>query len=144
MEAAKKDSWSLEPEEGEAQTVLIKLVSNLTHLFVTVQAIVRNFAILAPGSSFYHGSQTKLGQTTDIKLNDLFAYVLYQAAVKSLKAPTAEESTILHELSHEPRSMTAIQTTDAIMDTYIKQPVTEWEESLQKLDIAPLRIGTRL
>ena len=42
------------------------------------------FAILAQGSAFLHGSQTSNGGAADSRINDLFTYVAYQAAIEGL------------------------------------------------------------
>ena len=43
-----------------------------------VNAMAKTFAILAQGSSFMHGSNTKIGDSADGRLNDLFTFVAYQ------------------------------------------------------------------
>ena len=58
------------------------------------------FAILAQGSAFMHASKTDNGAAADVRLNDLFAYVAYQAAIKNL---LPLESSIIHDLSPVPR-----------------------------------------
>ena len=65
-----------------------------------VKAIGITYAILAQGSAFYHGSQTKNGEAADSKINDLFAYVAYKAAFENLEP---KDSSIIHELSKTPR-----------------------------------------
>ena len=38
------------------------------------------YALLAQGSAFWHGSQTRgVGLPADTKLNDLFAFVVFEA-----------------------------------------------------------------
>ena len=58
------------------------------------------FGILGQGSAFWHGSETNNGGSADVVINDLFAYVAYQAAVENL-VPT--DSSIIHYLSPTPR-----------------------------------------
>ena len=65
-----------------------------------VLAFMQTFAYLAQGSALLHGSQTELGHIADIRLNDLFAYVGYQAAVSNVKPL---DSSIIHDLSLTPR-----------------------------------------
>ena len=57
------------------------------------------FGILTQGSAFWHGSETLNGASADVVINDLFAYVAYQAAVENL---LPKESSIIHELSPRP------------------------------------------
>ena len=49
-----------------------------------VKAMASTFAILAQGSAFWHGSETSNGGSADVRINDLFAYVAYQAAMEGL------------------------------------------------------------
>ena len=59
------------------------------------------YALLAQGSAFWHGSQTRgVGLPADTKLNDLFAFVAYQAAVENLGP---RDNSIIHDLSPTPR-----------------------------------------
>ena len=59
------------------------------------------YALLAQGSAFWHGSQTRgVGLPADTKLNDLFAFVAYQAAVENL---SPRDNSIIHDLSPTPR-----------------------------------------
>ena len=51
---------------------------------VHVNSMGMVFAILAQGSAFLHGSQTENGKAADSRINDLFAYVAYQAAIDGL------------------------------------------------------------
>ena len=70
----------------------------------TVTKIAESFAILTFGSSFFHGSETELGKTQDVKSNDLMAYVIHQAAVENIPYDP-----ILHDLSISPRNMTSAE-----------------------------------
>ena len=65
-----------------------------------VNAIAKTFAILAQGSSFMHGSNTNNGGSADVRINDLFAYVTYQAAVRNLGEV---DSAIIHDLNYTKR-----------------------------------------
>ena len=47
-------------------------------------AMASTFAILGQGSAFWHGSETNNGGSADVRINDLFAYVAYQAAMEGL------------------------------------------------------------
>ena len=70
--------------------------------YFSVVALLQNFALLGQGSAFMHGSETSLGGMCDVKLNDLFTYVAYQAMVENL-APL--DDPLIHELSLTPRSV---------------------------------------
>ena len=45
----------------------------------TVAKIAQAFAINTFGSAFMHGSDTNLGGSQDVRSNDLFPYIIYQA-----------------------------------------------------------------
>jgi hypothetical protein len=47
-----------------------------------------------------HGSNTINGESCDTRMNDLFAYIVYQVAVKNLGMP---ENSVIHHLSVAPR-----------------------------------------
>ncbi len=96
------------------------------------------FAILGQGSAFWHGSETNNGGSADVIINDLFAYVGYQAAVKNL-APA--DNSIIHQLSSTPREKSANEITDFFVDMYINVPVEEWGGLLEAQDIPSLRLG---
>ena len=70
------------------------------YIFFSVNAMGITFGILTQGSAFWHGSETLNGASADVVINDLFAYVAYQAAVENL---LPKESSIIHELSLSPR-----------------------------------------
>ena len=67
---------------------------------LTVNAMAKTFAILAQGSSFMHGSNTNNGGSADVRINDLFTYVAYQAAVRNLGEP---DNAIIHDLNYTAR-----------------------------------------
>merc|ERR1711935_233161 len=102
-----------------------------------VKAMAMTFAILAQGSAFLHGSQTKNGDAADVVINDLFAYVAYQGAMRKV-APT--ESSIIHDLSLTPRAKSGNQITSDFVDMYINVPVEEWGTLLRASDIPNLRL----
>ena len=65
-----------------------------------MNSIGKAFASLGLGSSFMHGSQTTVGGIADVRVDDLFAWIVYQEGVKNL--PT-DNPFIIYELSLEPR-----------------------------------------
>ena len=62
-------------------------------------AIRQTYALLTFASSFYHGSETHLGERQDGMSNALFAFILHQAMLDSVPY-----SPVLHDLSHSPRN----------------------------------------
>ncbi len=103
-----------------------------------VLAFVRTYAYLATGSAFMHGSETEAGHVADIRLNDLFAYIGYQAAVAGLEPL---DSSILHDLSVKPRSKSAVETTEDLQAIYTDQSVEEWTDALNEMDVPGVRLG---
>ena len=72
----------------------------LLNLIYEVKSIGKAFASLGLGSAFMHGSNTSVGAASDVRVNDLFAWVVYQEGIRNL--PTSKPS-IIYELSLEPR-----------------------------------------
>ena len=64
----------------------------------TVNKIAQSFALITFGSAFYHGSETVLGNSQDTTSNDLFAFILHQAALVNVPF-----NPVLHDLSQTPR-----------------------------------------
>lgn len=81
---------------------LIDLISKIRYVFfsVPVNMMGITYAILAQGSAFLHGSQTRNGGAADVVLNNLFAYVAYQAVVENLEQ---SNNPMIHDLSLTPR-----------------------------------------
>ena len=65
-----------------------------------MKSIEKAFASLGVGSCFLHGSKTIVGEYSDVRVNDLFGWIVYQEGVKNL--PTDKPS-VIYELSLEPR-----------------------------------------
>ena len=105
--------------------------------FAPVKAMAMTFAILAQGSAFLHGSQTKNGGAADVRINDLFAYVAYQAAMRNV---LPKENSILHDLSFTPRAKSGNEITSDFIDMYINVPVEEWGSLLKAADFPNLRL----
>merc|ERR1711997_1316646 len=102
-----------------------------------VKAMAITFAILAQGSAFWHGSETVNGGHADVRINDLFAYVAYQAVMQKV---VPLESSIIHDLSLTPRVSNGNQITSDFVDMYINDPVEEWGTKLVAADIPNLRL----
>jgi len=102
-----------------------------------VKAMAITFAILGQGSAFWHGSETINGGAADVRINDLFAYVAYQAAMKNV---LPLESSIIHDLSPTPRAKSGIEITSDFVDMYINDPVVEWGNKLEAADFPSLRL----
>jgi len=95
-----------------------------------VTKIAESFAILTFGSSFMHGSNTRLGVEQDVRSNDLFPYVIHQAAVANL-----EYNPIIHDLALEPRALSAEEAVDTWLDMYDNKPVSEWLDTTRNMNL---------
>jgi len=95
-----------------------------------VTKIAESFAILTFGSSFMHGSNTRLGVEQDVRSNNLFPYVIHQAAVANFAYDP-----IIHDLSLEPRALSAVEAVDAWLDMYDNKPVTEWMQTTRNMNL---------
>ena len=100
----------------------------------TVAKIAESFAILTFGSAFMHGSNTTLGRQQDVRSNDLFPYVIHQAAMSSIPY-----SPVIHDLSESPRMMSGEEMVDYWLDMFNNIPVSDWLEAMSLLDLPPLQ-----
>ena len=98
----------------------------------TVKKISESFAIVTFGSAFMHGSETQLGARQDVMSNDLFTYVIHQAAMTNIPYDP-----IIHDLSYTPREMLGEEIVDAWLDMFENLPVEEWYDAAGLFDIMP-------
>jgi len=112
VEICKQHSWTL-PKE-------------------TITKVAQGFAINTVASAFFHGSQTRLGGSQDGMSNNLFAYILHQAALVSVPYDP-----VLHDLSYTPRGLSGEEVIDLMLEMYKTKPVQEWYEESQTFDVAP-------
>ena len=77
-----------------------------------ITKIAEAYAIVTFGSSFWHGTETHLGLIQDTKSNDLFTFVLHQAAMVNFPYDP-----VLHDLSFTPRKMSGTETVDFWLGT---------------------------
>ena len=77
----------------------------------TVVKIAEAFALNTFGSAFMHGSDTRLGTLQDVRANDLFSFIIYQAGVSNLPYDP-----VIHDLSLEPRLASATDIVDIFHD----------------------------
>ena len=99
-----------------------------------VTKIAESFAILTFGSAFMHGSNTSLGRKQDVRSNDLFPFVIHQAAMSSIPY-----SPVIHDLSNTPRLMSGEEMVDYWLDMFNNIPVSDWFEAMSMLDVPPLQ-----
>ena len=89
----------------------------------TVSKIAQAFAINTFASAFMHGSDTNLGGSQDVRSNDLFPFIIYQARQLLLEpqilifcsqagVSNIPYNPVIHDLSTEPRNVTGEQAVD--------------------------------
>ena len=89
----------------------------------TVSKIAQAFAINTFASAFMHGSDTHLGASQDVRSNDLFPFIIYQARQFLLQpqilifcsqagVSNIPYNPVIHDLSTEPRNVTGEQAVD--------------------------------
>ena len=96
------------------------------------RAMKRNFATLAIGSAFWHGSYTSVGLEFDNRQIAMIAYIGHQISVSNL--PDSGKPWILRELSLTPRNQTSLFLTDEFTRMFITKPVSEWAQILDSGD----------
>ena len=90
-----------------------------------VTAMASTFAILGQGSAFWHGSETNNGGSADVRINDLFAYVAYQAAMEGLGV---NDNPVITHLANYSRyvKIRQIERTSALFGLECKQHFTNF------------------
>ena len=80
--------WQILWQQPGAQNTIIKCEPwwPVTLQLISDGALVKASSYLAVGSALLHGSQTSLGGTFDVRLNDLIIYLMYQDAMKSFES----------------------------------------------------------
>ena len=79
-----------------------------------------------------HGSETRLGTRQDVMSNDLFTYVIHQAAVANIPYDP-----IIHDLSYTPREISGEEIVDLWLDMFETLPVEEWYDAAESFNVMP-------
>ena len=85
---------------ADHSNILTKRLYKSISLVILVKSIEKAFASLGVGSCFLHGSNTTVGEYSDVRVNDLFAWIVYQEGMKNL---LTDKPSVIYELSLEPR-----------------------------------------
>ena len=80
----------------------------------TVSYIAQAFAINTFASAFMHGSNTNLGAAQDVRSNDLFPFIIWQAGVANIPYDP-----IIHDLAYQPRGVSGQDAVDIFMDMWV-------------------------
>ena len=100
----------------------------------TKKALVQASAGLTLSSSFFHGSNTRLGQLLDNLMIKIIAYILYEAYINALDLP--ETTTLLvTQLSEIERPMSGIELAQDITSMFKDDPSHTWMEHAQALEV---------
>ena len=78
-----------------------------------------------------HGSQTRLGACQDLMSNNLFSYVIHQAALVNIPY-----NPIIHNLSYTPRGISGEEVVDLWLDMYDTLPVEDWYNASEAFVVA--------
>merc|ERR1711971_554391 len=100
----------------------------------TVSKIAQAFAINTFASAFMHGSNTQLGGGQDVRSNDLFPFIIYQAGVSNIPY-----NPIIHDLSTEPRNVTGEEAVDIFHDMYNNEAVEKWHEITSGINLPAIQ-----
>jgi len=106
---------------------------NLTMSDEYANALINGFATLGMGSSFMHGSRTKLGGTFDNVPIAVIAYQYQQLMTDSLKVSV--NSSVLHEISPTPRAYDGRVLANKLITIPLDFEIPDWNEALQELDV---------
>ena len=99
------------------------------------KALGQASAGLALGSSFFHGSHTNLGQTLDNMMIKIIAFILYETYINKLQLPDQTPDIIMTLKQEARRERTGVQMAQGITDMYRNEPVENWNQILQALDV---------
>jgi hypothetical protein len=99
-----------------------------------VNAILQSFATLGMGSSFMHGSRTRLGGAFDNIPIGVISYNYFQLMTDSLKAVGNGTDSILHELSPAPRAYNGRVLATKLHTIPLQFELNDWLSALDKLD----------
>ena len=98
------------------------------------KALGQASAGLALGSSFFHGSHTILGQTLDNMMIKIIAFILYETYINTLHLPD-QTPNIVMTLKQGGRDRTGVQMAQDITDMFKEEPVEDWNEIIQRIDV---------
>jgi len=83
------------------------------------------------GSAFWHGSHTTVGNRFDNNMISVIAYVAHQMTTINLLG----NSSVLKELSPEPRLKSSVEVSEDLILMFTEKPVAEWAGILDTCDI---------
>ncbi|EGB09438.1 hypothetical protein AURANDRAFT_63034 [Aureococcus anophagefferens] len=107
-------------------------------------AVVAAVAHMAFGSSFWHGSHTRLGNVADNGLIQVIAYADYQVMVRHLvggvyRRPAASGNAtrdrVLLSLSSSRDRPSAADAARGLTDLFLTRPADEWKDYIATIDV---------
>ena len=99
-------------------------------------AVVAAVAHMAYGSSFWHGSHTRLGNVADNGLIQVIAYADYQVMVRHLVGGgNATRDRVLLSLSSSRDRPSAADAARGLTDLFLTRPVDEWTDYIAAIDV---------
>ncbi|KAF2352050.1 hypothetical protein FHG87_017196, partial [Trinorchestia longiramus] len=101
-----------------------------------VNLLAKAVASIAFSSSFYHGTDTVLGDQQDIAGIVMFVYSIHQALVEKL--PTT--SSVVRQLSSTQRPLSSAELMESHIEMHQSTPVQKWNSHTEALDLPPMRL----
>ena len=86
-----------------------------------ITAIGKTLSSMSMASSFFHGSNTKVGFQQDVAVIAVLAYLNHQASLSGVPY-----SSVLHDLSETPRPRSGIEMADDLQNMYYHEPSSNW------------------
>jgi len=83
------------------------------------------------GSAFKHGSNTRAGGKFDTMMIAVISQLGYESVIDKI----GSDNEIIKSISNKPRKHSALQASDIITHMTINQPVTEWWETMNNIDM---------
>lgn len=101
-----------------------------------VQSLGSAIPFLTTGSCFFHGSNTRLGYQQDFVAIEIVMYLIYQGTISGI----SNTSSILMDLSLQPRNLSSVELVHSIQEMYRSEPVHKWYNLTSKFDIPDYRL----
>jgi len=101
------------------------------------RALVESSTGLAVGSSFFHGSHTKLGSDMDNFMISVISYLVHQASLAGLPGLPP----VLTDLSPTRRPLSAIEISRKMVYVYKDEPVESWAARIHEVSIPDYTIS---
>ena len=96
------------------------------------KALVQASAGLAFSSSFFHGSQTNLGNKLDNHMIKVLSFVLYQT---HLQAAQVDDPVLMELKDQGRRYMTGVEMAESMTEMFRTKPISDWDQHVDDMDV---------